>query len=106
LWGVALPGFQLQFRLGPSLQGRPVSLHTNYPSAGRGFERTCFRVLDWVKPTGGRDDDSDKFCCLDLQLAGSFHFHYSLGYRDAVAMTNTPHTHSSTTASGTGMLSL
>ncbi|CAL8276876.1 unnamed protein product [Lota lota] len=71
-------GFELQFRLGPSLQGRTVSLHTNYPAPGAGFERSSFRVLTWANPTG-REDDSDKFCSLDLQLAGSFHFHYSLG---------------------------
>ncbi|XP_056452233.1 glycogen debranching enzyme isoform X2 [Gadus chalcogrammus] len=71
-------GFELQFRLGPSLQGRSVSLHTNYPAAGEAFQRSCFRVLSWVNPAG-REDDSDKYCCLDLQLAGSFHFHYSLG---------------------------
>ncbi|CAL8347014.1 unnamed protein product [Merluccius merluccius] len=70
-------GFELQFRLGPSLQGRTVSVHTNYPAPGGVFERNSFRVLAWVNPTG-REDDSDKFCCLDLQLAGSFHFHYSL----------------------------
>ncbi|KAJ3594817.1 hypothetical protein NHX12_004122 [Muraenolepis orangiensis] len=71
-------GFQLQFRLGPSLQGRKVSLHTDYPAPGEGFERNSFRVLDWVNPTG-RATVWDQFCCLDLQLAGSFHFHYSLG---------------------------
>ncbi|XP_060899776.1 glycogen debranching enzyme isoform X1 [Labrus mixtus] len=71
-------GFELQFRLGPSLQGRRVTLHTNYPLDGQRFERHNFRVLAWNYPTG-REDDSDKFCSLDLQVAGSYEYYFGYG---------------------------
>uniref|UniRef100_A0A668A7V7 Glycogen debranching enzyme n=1 Tax=Myripristis murdjan TaxID=586833 RepID=A0A668A7V7_9TELE len=71
-------GFELQFRLGPSLQGKNVSVHTNYPDEGRRFERNTFRVLPWNNPTG-KEDDSDKFCCLDLKIAGSYQYYFGHG---------------------------
>ncbi|XP_037314031.2 glycogen debranching enzyme isoform X1 [Pungitius pungitius] len=75
-------GFELQFRLGPTLQGRRVVVHTNYPLEGQPFKRTSFRVLDWAFPTGG-DDDSDKFCTLDLKIAGSYQYYFGYGsHRD------------------------
>uniref|UniRef100_A0A668AN62 Glycogen debranching enzyme n=1 Tax=Myripristis murdjan TaxID=586833 RepID=A0A668AN62_9TELE len=70
--------FELQFRLGPSLQGKNVSVHTNYPDEGRRFERNTFRVLPWNNPTG-KEDDSDKFCCLDLKIAGSYQYYFGHG---------------------------
>ncbi|XP_059200245.1 glycogen debranching enzyme [Centropristis striata] len=71
-------GFELQFRLGPSLQGRRVMVHTNYPLEGQKFERKNFRVLAWSYPTG-REDDSDKFCSLDLKIAGSYQYYFGYG---------------------------
>ncbi|XP_041659129.1 glycogen debranching enzyme isoform X1 [Cheilinus undulatus] len=71
-------GFELQFRLGPSLQGKRVTLHTNYPLEGQRFERHNFRVLAWNYPTG-REDDSDKYCSLDLQVAGSYEYYFGYG---------------------------
>ncbi|KAF7653347.1 hypothetical protein LDENG_00084160 [Lucifuga dentata] len=71
-------GFELQFRLGPSLQGRKVLVHTNYPAEGQQFERNFFRVLTWNNPTG-REDDSDKFCCLDIRIAGSYQYYFGYG---------------------------
>ncbi|KAM4623773.1 glycogen debranching enzyme isoform 2-T2 [Polymixia lowei] len=71
-------GFELQFRLGPSLQGQKVTVHSNYPAEGQRFERNAFRVLEWNNPTG-KKDDSDKFCCLDLKRAGSFQFYFGHG---------------------------
>ncbi|KAM9718545.1 glycogen debranching enzyme isoform 2-T2 [Menidia menidia] len=68
-------GFELQFRLGPSLQGRRVIVHTNYPLEGQKFRRNNFRVLAWNYPTG-REDDSDKFCCLELKNAGSYQYYF------------------------------
>uniref|UniRef100_A0A8D0HDZ7 Glycogen debranching enzyme n=1 Tax=Sphenodon punctatus TaxID=8508 RepID=A0A8D0HDZ7_SPHPU len=69
-------GFELQFRLGPTLQGKNVTVYTNYPASGEVFNRHKFRSLSWHNPTG-REDDSDKFCKLDLQVSGSYHFIYS-----------------------------
>uniref|UniRef100_A0A4W6G5N5 Glycogen debranching enzyme n=1 Tax=Lates calcarifer TaxID=8187 RepID=A0A4W6G5N5_LATCA len=70
--------FELQFRLGPSLQGRRVMVHTNYPLEGQQFIRNNFRVLVWNYPTG-REDDSDKFCSLDLKIAGSYQYYFGYG---------------------------
>lgn len=72
-------GFELQFRLGPSLQGRRVIVHTNYPLDGQKFIRNNFRVLAWNYPTG-REDDSDKYCSLELKTAGSYQYYF--GYAD------------------------
>uniref|UniRef100_A0AAV2JTZ0 Glycogen debranching enzyme n=1 Tax=Knipowitschia caucasica TaxID=637954 RepID=A0AAV2JTZ0_KNICA len=71
-------GFELQFRLGPSLQGRRVSVHTNYPLEGQPFRRHVFRAMAWNFPSG-RDDDSDKFCSLDLKMAGSYQYYFGYG---------------------------
>ncbi|XP_072219597.1 glycogen debranching enzyme isoform X2 [Leuresthes tenuis] len=68
-------GFELQFRLGPSLQGRRVIVHTNYPLEEQKFNRKNFRVLAWNYPTG-REDDSDKYCSLDLKMAGSYQYYF------------------------------
>ncbi|KAF7223093.1 glycogen debranching enzyme isoform X2 [Nothobranchius furzeri] len=68
-------GFELQFRLGPSLQGRRVIVHTNYPLEGQKFIRKNFRVLSWNYPTG-REDDSDKYCSLELKIAGSYQYYF------------------------------
>ncbi|XP_075473238.1 glycogen debranching enzyme isoform X1 [Ascaphus truei] len=68
-------GFELQFRLGPTLQGKDVTVFSNYPTPGGAYERQTFRPLPWQNPTG-REDDSDKFCQLDLQIAGSFQYQF------------------------------
>jgi len=71
-------GFELQFRLGPTLQGKPVTVYTNYPASGEVFDRHKFRTLLWHNPTG-KEDDSDKYCKLDLQISGSYQYYFSLG---------------------------
>ncbi|KAF4805468.1 hypothetical protein TURU_000863 [Turdus rufiventris] len=71
-------GFELQFRLGPTLQGKAVTVYTNYPASGEVFDRHKFRTLSWHNPTG-KEDDSDKYCKLDLQISGSYQYYFSLG---------------------------
>lgn len=71
-------GFELQFRLGPTLQGKSVTVYTNYPASGEVFDRHKFRTLSWHNPTG-KEDDSDKYCKLDLQISGSYQYYFSLG---------------------------
>lgn len=71
-------GFELQFHLGPTLQGKHVHVHTNYPAEGERFECHKFRVLDWINPTV-REDDSDKFCTLDLKISGSYQYFFGHG---------------------------
>ncbi|RXN25810.1 glycogen debranching enzyme-like isoform X1 [Labeo rohita] len=78
---VLINGFELQFRLGPTLQGKNVHVHTNYPAEGERFERHKFRVLDWINPTG-REDDSDKFCTLDLKISGSYQYYFGHGDKE------------------------
>ncbi|XP_072500200.1 glycogen debranching enzyme isoform X2 [Notamacropus eugenii] len=69
-------GFELQFRLGPTLQGKTVTVYTNYPHPGEEFSRKNFRPLAWENPTE-REDDSDKYCRLNLQKAGSFQYYFT-----------------------------
>ncbi|XP_006000067.1 glycogen debranching enzyme isoform X1 [Latimeria chalumnae] len=71
-------GYELQFRLGPTLQGKAVTVTTNYPAPKEPFNRYKFRSLEWNNPTG-REDDSDKYCKLDLQIAGSFQYFFGYG---------------------------
>ncbi|OCT85246.1 glycogen debranching enzyme isoform X1 [Xenopus laevis] len=68
-------GFELQFRLGPTLQGKDVTVYSNYPLPGNVYDRQTFHPLQWHNPTG-REEDSDKFCKLDLKIAGSFQYHF------------------------------
>ncbi|XP_053185673.1 glycogen debranching enzyme isoform X2 [Scomber japonicus] len=74
-------GLELYFQLGPSLQGRNVTVYTNYPPEGQPFHRKNYRVLKWNNPTG-REDDSDKFCTLELKVAGSYQYYFSHGISD------------------------
>uniref|UniRef100_A0A4W4E6Z0 Glycogen debranching enzyme n=1 Tax=Electrophorus electricus TaxID=8005 RepID=A0A4W4E6Z0_ELEEL len=71
-------GFELQFRLGPTLQGRCVRVFTNYPSPGTTFNNQEFQALEWIVPTG-TPDDSDKYCKLDLDIAGSYRYYFDCG---------------------------
>ncbi|XP_040216109.1 glycogen debranching enzyme isoform X1 [Rana temporaria] len=68
-------GFELQFRLGPTLQGKNVTVHTNYPPPNGTYDRKTFHPLQWHNPHG-REEDSDKYCKLDLQIAGSFQYRF------------------------------
>ncbi|KAM9839423.1 glycogen debranching enzyme-like [Aulostomus maculatus] len=77
-------GFELQFRLGPTLQGREVQVYTNYPTNDHQFDREKFHSLDWVYPNG-RKDDCDKYCRLDLKVAGSYQYYFSCGETEKVS---------------------
>ncbi|XP_032801915.2 glycogen debranching enzyme [Petromyzon marinus] len=70
-------GFELQFRLGPSLQAFPVTVYTNYPEEGAAFERARFRELPW-KHTGVVGQ-SDAFCSIKPHMSGTYEFHYVYG---------------------------
>lgn len=54
-------------------------MYTNYPASGEVFDRHKFRTLSWHNPTG-KEDDSDKYCKLDLQISGSYQYYFSLGW--------------------------
>ncbi|KAB5550573.1 hypothetical protein PHYPO_G00055230 [Pangasianodon hypophthalmus] len=76
-------GFGLHFQLGPTLQGKQVHVHVNYPAEGERFDRHRFRTLEWVNPTG-REDDSDKFCALKMHIAGSYQYYFGHGDEEKV----------------------
>ncbi|KAG7275133.1 hypothetical protein CRUP_024699, partial [Coryphaenoides rupestris] len=76
--------FELQFRLGPTLQGKRVQVHTNYPAEGQRFDRLKFRPLEWLNPAGQRGDDYDEFCKLDLLVAGSYQYYFGCGEDEKV----------------------
>lgn len=70
-------GYELQFHLGPSLQGKGIQVHTNYPLDTQKFERHQFHLLKWQNTSEG--DDSDKYCAIILRMSGSFQFHFTEG---------------------------
>lgn len=53
-------------------------MHTNYPYPGETFNREKFRSLEWENPSE-REDDSDKYCKLNLEQAGSFQYYFLRG---------------------------
>lgn len=62
-------GFELQFRLGPTLQGKAVTVYTNYPLPGG--SRLIEKFHSWNGKIQQKEkDDSDKYCKLNLQQAG------------------------------------
>lgn len=73
----------IQFRLGPSLLGRRVSLFTNYPeNPNVEFKRTRYHQLKWHQDEGCKNaDDTASFAELVAKMAGSFHFYFT--YDDA-----------------------
>lgn len=78
-------GYELQFRLGPTLQGKNVHVHTNYPAPGKKFNSSSFRLLEWINPSG-REDDSDKYCKLDMEIAGSYQYYFGCGWAAFIVM--------------------
>lgn len=73
--------WQLQFRLGPSLQGHKVHLYCNYPEKKEDsiceFDRNRYYLLEWQKDEGcSSNDDTTLYTQLTVEKAGSFHFYY------------------------------
>lgn len=74
-------GWILQFRLGPSLFGRKVSLYCNYPSGKDGksseFNRNRYFLLPFRQDEGCNSaDDTALFVEIIVNLAGSFHYYF------------------------------
>lgn len=71
----------LQFRLGPSLFGRKVSLFCNYPvepSAKLDFVRNCYYQLPWCNDEGCENsDDTASYAQVFAELSGSFHYYFT-----------------------------
>ena len=71
-------GWILQFRLGTSLLGQSVILHTNYPVKETGndkFDRTKYQELDWKSDSNNKADDTSMFVNITVERGGSFHFY-------------------------------
>ncbi|XP_033222328.1 glycogen debranching enzyme isoform X2 [Belonocnema kinseyi] len=61
-------GYQVQFRLGPSLLGKNIDIFVNHPPTNdKQFERHTYYQLKWVEETA----------ILRVTSAGSFHFYAS-----------------------------
>ncbi|XP_060864608.1 glycogen debranching enzyme isoform X2 [Metopolophium dirhodum] len=72
-------GWYLEFRMGPSLFGRDVTIYTNIPAEGSAFDRKTYRCLDWIREWSSDDiiiDDSSLSCLIQMNKAGSFHYYY------------------------------
>lgn len=79
LFNLLAPGWCLQFRLGPSLLGRQVTLHCNHPAtAEEDFNRTVYRKLPWqCDSASGSKDDTAKYAEVVIRRAGSFHYYFT-----------------------------
>ena len=71
-------GWILQFRLGSSILGQSVSLHTNYPLKGDNFDRAVYYDLPWQSDSNNKADDTSIFANLHVEISGSFHFYLTL----------------------------
>lgn len=72
-------GSILQFGLGPSLQAHDVHIFVNYPPNGsqKPFDRKVFYELEWKSPDNQSYDRTDRFCEIQLLLAGSFQYYFT-----------------------------
>jgi hypothetical protein len=68
----------LQFRLGPSLLGRKVSLYCNYPEKGKEFNRHSYNLLKWRQDEGCHyADDTALLTDITPIVSGSFHYFFT-----------------------------
>ena len=65
----------LQFRLGTSLLGQNVTLHTNYPFKSGVFERSKYEVVQWQSDCNNQADDTSIYANIQVKTGGSFHFY-------------------------------
>ena len=75
--------WKLHFTLGPSLAGKQVTIFVNHPNnRDANVERSKFRPLPW-KTEGAEEgvDISDKFAEVDMIVAGSFNYFFTLNAR-------------------------
>lgn len=82
---ILILGWIVQFRLGPSLLGKIITLYCNHPSsANEDFQRQQYRVLKWhyesIEKTHNKnccEDDTAIFAQLHVLRAGSFHYYFT-----------------------------
>ncbi|KAK9890597.1 hypothetical protein WA026_011962 [Henosepilachna vigintioctopunctata] len=83
--------YVIEFRLGPSLFGRKISIYCNFPQEENGFlsdfARNNYRLLEWKQDKGCESsEESSLYTQIKCSLAGSFHFYYMP--RDSVDKNN------------------
>ncbi|XP_071505921.1 glycogen debranching enzyme-like [Diadema antillarum] len=73
-------GWTLHFQLGPTLQARRVRVFTNHPAqgTGRAFNRREFYELPWEMASQSQCDTSERFCAVQLHLAGAFQYYFTV----------------------------
>lgn len=69
----SVPGWSLEFRLGPSLFGQKVTIYTNVPNEGEAFSRSNYQALAWLNPTAS---DDSLTCTLKITKSGSYHYYF------------------------------
>ncbi|KAK0167033.1 hypothetical protein PV327_004482 [Microctonus hyperodae] len=60
-------GWQIEFRLGPSLFGRSINIFTNHPLTDKEFQRNEYYQIKWTNESA----------IIQLTNAGSFHYYAS-----------------------------
>ena len=65
----------LQFRLGTSLLGQNVALHTNYPLKSGVFERSNYDLVQWQSDSNNQADDTSIHANIQVEISGSFRFY-------------------------------
>ena len=73
-----LLGWRLQFRLGPSLFGRKVTIYCNHPEKVEDeYIRNRYRALKWITDEDTHaGDDTSSFAEVAIRRAGSFHYYF------------------------------
>ncbi|KDR16306.1 Glycogen debranching enzyme, partial [Zootermopsis nevadensis] len=71
-------GWQLQFRLGPSLFGRKVTVYCNHPEeVEEDYVRNRYRPLRWESDEDTHTGDhTSSFAEVAIRRAGSFHYYF------------------------------
>ena len=65
----------LQFRLGTSLLGQNVYLHSNYPLNGGHFVRSDYHKIEWKSDSNNKADGTSIYADIQVKFSGSFHFY-------------------------------
>lgn len=62
-----IAGWQIEFRLGPSLFGRNINIFINHPLTDKEFQRNEYYQIKWTNESA----------VVQLTNAGSFHYYIS-----------------------------
>ena len=75
-------GWYLRFVLGPSLHADNVRIFCNHPPKKEvPFERSTYYELEWKSASGSKSDSHDVFSGLNILIAGSFNYFFTIDGR-------------------------